>query len=45
MKIVKVFVYSEKVNLEFNLRNELIKKKLVYIYLKMMKINYIKYNY
>lgn len=45
MKIVKVYVYSEKVNLEFNVRNELIKKKLVYIYLKMMKINYIKYNY
>lgn len=45
MKIVKVYVYSEKVNLEFNVRNELIKKKLVYIYLKMMKINYIKNNY
>lgn len=31
MKIVKVYGYSEKVNLEFNARNELIKKISLYI--------------
>lgn len=45
MKIVKVYAYSEKVNLEFNARNELIKKKSAYIYSKMMKINHTKNNY
>lgn len=31
MKIVKVYAYNEKVNLEFNARNELIKKISLYI--------------